>query len=85
MKFSLEQKKTINLIVKRANKMFNIGEYYILMDIIHCITGGCNLDLEELLNADDANFAHDICGIHNNLDSNSYELKNNFIPRYAIN
>jgi NAD+ synthase len=46
--------------------------------------GGCDLNLEGLLNADDFNFSHDICGIHNNLDRENKKLNNNFLPRFAV-
>jgi hypothetical protein len=54
------------------------------MDIHFCIEGGCNLDLEGLLSADDINFGHDIVGIHNNLNHETYQLDNCFLPRFAI-
>lgn len=44
-----------------------------------------NLRLEELLNADDGNFAHDVVGIVNNIDRNNPTDFNLFVPRYAGN
>lgn len=44
-----------------------------------------NLRLEELLNADDFNFAHDIIGIHNNFNRVTLEMDNCFLPRYSNN
>lgn len=44
-----------------------------------------NLRLEELLNADDGNFAHDVVGIVNNIDRNNPTDFNLFVPRYAKN
>lgn len=44
-----------------------------------------NLRLEDLLNADDGNFAHDVVGIVNNIDRNNPTDFNLFVPRYAGN
>ena len=44
-----------------------------------------NLRLEELLNADDFNFAHDVVGIVNNIDRNNPTDFNLFVPRFAKN
>lgn len=44
-----------------------------------------NLRLNELLGADDFNFAHDIVGIVNNIDRNNPTEFNYFVPRYANN
>lgn len=42
-----------------------------------------NLRLEDLLNADDGNFVHDIVGIVNNIDRSNPTDFNFFVPRYA--
>lgn len=46
-----------------------------------------NLRLEELLKADDGNFAHDIVGIVNNVNRNKFPSDDFglFVPRYAKN
>jgi hypothetical protein len=71
-------------IATRANEMFGVDRLTIIMDISYCIDGGCDLNLEGLLNADDFNFSHDICGIHNNLDRENKKLNNCFVPRFAV-
>ena len=43
----------------------------------------CRLRLDDLLNADDGNFAHDIAGIHENLDILNGSFRNNWSPRFA--
>ena len=43
----------------------------------------CPLKLQELLDADDGNFYHDIIGIHTNLNRETRKLENCFVPRYA--
>lgn len=44
-----------------------------------------NLRLEDLLNADDLNFAHDVVGITNNVNRSEFPAKDFglFVPRYA--
>lgn len=42
-----------------------------------------NLRLDELLNADNFNFAHDICGIQNHIDRRNKVFTDCFVPRYA--
>lgn len=52
------------------------------MDVIACHANGCPLRLQELLGADDVNFAHDIFGIQRHLDRTTGRLTDNFTPRY---
>jgi len=42
-----------------------------------------NLRLDDLLNADDFNFSHDITGIQENINRLTKEFENSFVPRYA--
>ena len=44
-----------------------------------------NLRLDELLNADKFNFAHDIRGIQQHIDRRNKEFVDCFVPRYAGN
>ena len=43
----------------------------------------CPLKLQELLNADEFDFWHDIFGIYKNLNRQTKKLENCFVPRYA--
>lgn len=54
-----------------------------LMDISACHCNGCPIKLQELLNADDTNFAHDIFGIRANINRQTGKLENCFLPRYS--
>lgn len=54
-----------------------------LMDIDACHNNGCPLKLDELLKADDANFAHDVFGIRESIDRKTGKLTGCFLPRYA--
>lgn len=53
------------------------------MDITACHANGCPLDLQDLLNADDFNFSHDVFGIAGTLDRSTGELTGIFRPRFA--
>lgn len=53
------------------------------LTIVHLNT--CPMDLQRLLEADDANFLHDIQGIQRHIDMSTGELRDCFLPRYAVN
>lgn len=73
----------ISKIADRAVAMYGCRKIDIVMDLCYCIDGGCNLDLEALLKADDVNFGHDICGIHTYLNHETKQLGHCFLPRFA--
>ena len=54
-----------------------------VMDIDACHCNGNPLRLQELLGADDFNFAHDVFGIRANLNRTTGQLDNCFVPRYS--
>lgn len=80
----MNQNELIRKIAERAYNMYGCDKLTIIMDITYCIKGGCNLNLEDLLNANDFNFGHDIVGIHKHLNHETLSLDNCFIPRFAI-
>jgi hypothetical protein len=43
----------------------------------------CPLRLQELLDADDFNFAHDIFGIYSNFNRETKQLENGFLPIFS--
>ena len=53
------------------------------MDITACHLNGNPLRLAELLNAQDLDLAHDICGIVRHLDRSAGQLGDGFSPRYS--
>ena len=79
-----DEKLTIVEIAKRAEEMdlLMFDRMSLIMDIenVHAEIG---LKLNDLLNADDLNFSHDIVGIQQNIDRQSKKLQNLFLPRYA--
>ena len=55
-----------------------------IMDLDACHSNGCPLKLQELLETDDGNFAHDVFGIRSHIDRRTGQLQDCFIPRYAV-
>lgn len=75
-------------IARRAVKMareFSIeyDQMTAVMDLDACHSNGCPLKLQELLGADNFNFAHDVFGIRTHINRTSGQLENCFLPRYA--
>lgn len=70
-------------IADRAVAMYGCRKIDIVMDLCCCIEGGCDLDLEKLLSADDFNFGHDICGIHTHLNHETKKFEHCFLPRFS--
>lgn len=82
--------KLLAAILVRAADMYTVhmgvqldGLTSLAMDLRACHLNGCPLQLQELLDADDANFAHDVWGIQRHLDRNTGQLTGHFLPRFA--
>lgn len=85
----MKNKEKFMMYVKIAQRAEGMGIYMgerftLLMDIENA-DKAFNLRLEDWLNADDFNFAHDIIGITNNINRNNPTDFNLFVPRYAGN
>ena len=85
---SQEEMELESKIAKRAYSMaLSAGFKYevtgAIMDIDACHNNGCPLKLQELLDADDFNFAHDVFGIRQHINRQTGKLENCFVPRYA--
>lgn len=52
------------------------------MDITACHANGCQLRLQDFLDADDFNFAHDFFGIRRHIDRETGSLGGFFLPRF---
>ena len=73
-------------IAKRAEKLdLYHGERHTLLMDLESADLTFNLRLEDLLNADDLNFSHDVLGIVNNVNRNTFPATDFglFVPRYA--
>lgn len=73
-------------IATRAEALFKRPEVtqaivYMAVRMVHQRRG---LRLQELVEADDFNFAHDVGGILQHLDFPTGELQDCFVPRFAI-
>lgn len=73
-------------LAERAEEMgiYNGERFTLLMDLENA-DKVFNLKLEDLLNADNFNFAHDIVGIVNNINRKNPIDFNLFVPRFARN
>jgi len=81
---TLEERNLMERIANRAETLMKIEDRIsLLMDLeaVHC--NGCPLRLQDLLEADNFNFLHDILGIRRNIDRITGKLRNEFYPRFA--
>lgn len=74
-------------VARRAEDMgIYTGERFPLLMDIENADKAFNLRLEDWLNADDFNFAHDLIGIMSNIDRRKNPVDfNYFVPRFASN
>jgi len=81
----LEEARLIGKIVNRGWGVMkkNYKERLDMILDIEVANRDCPLKLQELLDADDANFYHDIIGIGQHLNRQTRKLGNCFIPRFA--
>lgn len=79
-----ERLERIIEIAKKAEGMGLLGfsRLTLIMDL-KLADEKFDLDLHELINADDMNFSHDIVEIQNNVDRENKEFENYFLPRFA--
>lgn len=70
-------------IAKRVAPIVGCDTITIMMDLTYCIQGGCNLRLEDMLNAREIDLMHDIYGINRHLNHNTFKLEGGFWPRFA--
>ena len=79
--------KVIEIIGKIANRAVTINPAYdkttVMMDLLVIYETGVEMRWEEFLNAPVFDFMHDINGINQNLNRDTYKLENCFYPRYA--
>ena len=84
-----EYHDTISRIAARARKLaIEKGQHYEPITIVMDLQSAhehIGLDLNGLLTADDADFEHDVFGIRQHMDRNSFpgKLIGKFKPRYA--
>ena len=62
---------------------YPIDRLSLVMDLEATHAVCCPLRLNDLLDATDSDFVHDIVGIHSHLDRDTGELSGCFVPRYA--
>jgi hypothetical protein len=70
-------------LTKAVGAPMRCSRLELAMDLTACHANGCPLDLGALLQAPDADFAHDVWGIRRHLDRDTGQLGDGFYPRYA--
>ena len=85
----MKTKEKFMMYVKIAQRAEGMNLYKgerinFLMDMEHA-DNAFNLRLDDLLNADDANFTHDVVGIVANIDRSNPTDFDFFVPRFAEN
>lgn len=81
-----EEYDLISKVANRAFRAFRFQKGGIALNWVMDIEAAhqtCPLRLQDLLDADDFNFGHDLLGIRENIDRNTGELMNCFRPRFA--
>lgn len=80
----VEEFKAIVAIAKRAEEMnlLMFDRMTLIMDLEHAALE-FDLRLDDFLNADKFNFAHDIVGIQKHMNRQTKKMENIFVPRYA--
>lgn len=83
-----EELRIISKIADRAMAMaeqhgYDYEKIVLVMDLSATHRNGCPLKLQELLDAEATDFAHDVFGIHRHLDRKTGKLLGHFLPRFA--
>ena len=83
----MSEKETIKVIGEIADRAVAFNPSYdktvVVMDLLVLYDTGVKMRWEELLNAPALDFMHDINGINQHLNSNTYKLEDGFCPIYA--
>ena len=85
-KVTTRESNIIHKIALRAGRLEKKGsrdQTCVAMDVTAVHANGCYLKLEELLNANDFNFLHDVLGIRDHLNRETGKLEDHFLPRFA--
>lgn len=79
-----EQVLKIVEIAKRAEEMELLEDdrLLLIMDLRNAHEQ-FDLRLDEFLEADNFNFAHDVIGIQNHINRDTYKVEGHFLPRFA--
>ena len=87
----MKDKERFMMYVKIAERAEELGIYHgermTLLKDIESADNAFNMRLEDWLNADNFNFAHDVAGIVNNIDRSTFPATKfgYFLPRFSGN
>lgn len=77
-------------IAERATELHRLQRrpapklHELVMDLTAVHANGCPLRLDELLEAPDGDFMHDVTGIRRHIDRDTGKLTDCFLPRYSV-
>jgi hypothetical protein len=74
---------TVRAIIDRAQQLGVERSCMHLMMDVQAAHHACPMDLEALMQAANTDFLHDVYGISANLNRETGELENGFLPRFA--
>lgn len=87
-KYALSREMKITKIAHRARAYYKEAGVKSDFISISMDLGACNkhcpLDFDKMLEADQGNLMHDVSGIYQNLNRDTFKLENGFLPRYAL-
>lgn len=81
------ERANIEKIIKIVERADNMGLLFsdrlsLLMDL-EFATEQFNLRLDDFVNANDGDFAHDVNGIQSNFNRETKKMENYFVPRFS--
>ena len=87
-KAKIDDYKKAKVVIEKAikEKFFSPSDFQALqMDLVATHISGCPLDFQKMSEGEMGDILHDLVGINKNLDRDSGELLNCFLPRFALN
>jgi hypothetical protein len=82
----IESREMFDIIVRIVERAMvirpELDKFKAVMDIT-AAHNSCGLRLVDLENADDFEFSHDVFGIFNNINRETGQIDNCFLPRFA--
>ncbi len=80
--------RRIMAIADRADQLGIVGGQYgrpqLMVDLCAVHANGCPLDFAAMIEADQIDLVDDICGIATHLDRKTGQLRDYFVPRFAL-
>lgn len=83
-KWTTQEAEIVHKVIQRANSLFSSPVDALSLEMDLAATHAyIPLDLQQLLDADDFNFIHDVLGIMRHINRRTGELEDHFMPRFS--